>query len=180
MADDDYAAAGGTNLSHTPGKHRGPRFSWTSQYEATFFRSLCESVQLNLREGSTFKQEAWDRAIQALATEHNAYANKGHLINKSDNARKKFRLWRGLREDPEFVYDPTTRMVTASEDAWKRHIEVRQASSNHRSRHQANAAAASPRKSHFPDPSRGARLNTRNTTRFSSPMLLGLAALPSV
>ncbi|KAK5653222.1 hypothetical protein OQA88_9121 [Cercophora sp. LCS_1] len=123
MADDDYSAAGGANLSHTPGKHRGPRFSWTSQYEATFFRSLCESVRLNQREGSTFKQEAWDRAIQALANQHNAFANKGHLINKSDNARKKFRLWRGLREDPEFIYDPSTRMVTASEEAWKRHIE---------------------------------------------------------
>jgi len=124
MSDEDYANAGGANPSnHTPGKHRGPRFSWTPAYEATFFRSLVESTQLNLREGSTFKQEAWDRAIQALIDQHNAYAHKNHLINKSDNARKKFRLWRGLRENPEFHYDRTTRMVTASEDAWKRHIE---------------------------------------------------------
>ncbi|KAK0641837.1 Myb/SANT-like DNA-binding domain-containing protein [Cercophora newfieldiana] len=124
MSDEDYTNAGGANNSnHTPGKHRGPRFSWTPAYEATFFRSLVESTHLNLREGSTFKQEAWDRAIQALIEQHNAYAHKNHLINKSDNARKKFRLWRGLRENPEFHYDRTTRMVTASEDAWKRHIE---------------------------------------------------------
>ncbi|KAK0620800.1 Myb/SANT-like DNA-binding domain-containing protein [Immersiella caudata] len=124
MSDEDYTTAGGANNSnHTPGKHRGPRFSWTPAYEATFFRSLVESTHLNLREGSTFKQEAWDRAIQALIEQHNAYPNKNHLINKSDNARKKFRLWRGLRENPEFHYDRATRMVTASEDAWKRHIE---------------------------------------------------------
>lgn len=107
------------------GKHRGPRFTWNAQFEATFFRSLCESVQLGLREGSTFKPDAWDRAIQALIEKHNAYANKGHLINKSDNARKKYRLWRGLREDPAFYYNPQTRTVTGSEDAWARHLQVR-------------------------------------------------------
>lgn len=121
---DDFGAVGANGSSHTPGKHRGPRFSWTPAYEATFFRSLCESVNLGLREGSTFKQEAWDRAINALIKVHNAFAHKNHLINKSDNARKKFRLWRGLVEDPEFDYNPITRTVTASEDAWKRHIEV--------------------------------------------------------
>jgi len=126
MSDEDFVAAGANNNppNHTPGKHRGPRFSWTPAYEATFFRSLCDSVRLGLREGSTFKQEAWDRAIQALIDRHSAYAHKTHLINKSDNARKKFRLWRGLREDPEFLYDQTTRTVTATDDAWKRHIEV--------------------------------------------------------
>lgn len=123
MSDEDFSAAGGANPSHTPGKHRGPRFSWTPDFEATFFRSLCESVALGLREGSTFKHEAWDRAITALIERHGAYANKSHLINKSDNARKKYRLWRGLREDPAFLYDRASRTVTASEDAWKRHLE---------------------------------------------------------
>lgn len=123
--DDSFAAGGGDTSSLAPGKHRGPRFSWNTQFEATFFASLVESVGLGLREGSTFKPEAWDRALAALIHEHSAYANKGHLINKSDNARKKFRLWRGLREDPEFQYNAATRTVTATEDAWKRHIEVR-------------------------------------------------------
>ncbi|KAK3688777.1 Myb/SANT-like DNA-binding domain-containing protein [Podospora appendiculata] len=125
MADEDFSAAagGGDESNLAAGKHRGPRFSWNPAFEATFFQSLCESVQLGLREGSTFKAEAWDRAAQALIERHNAYANKGHLINKSDNARKKFRLWRGLREDPEFQYNPATRTVTASDEVWKRHVE---------------------------------------------------------
>ncbi|KAK0621949.1 Myb/SANT-like DNA-binding domain-containing protein [Bombardia bombarda] len=126
---DDFAAAAGSSdangLRVAPGKHRGPRFSWNPAFEATFFRSLCESVNAGLREGSTFKPEAWDRATQALISHHNAYAQKSHLINKSDNARKKFRLWRGLREDLEFIYDPQSKTVTASDEAWKRHIEVR-------------------------------------------------------
>ncbi|KAH6989127.1 Myb/SANT-like DNA-binding domain-containing protein [Ilyonectria robusta] len=102
---------------------RAPRFSWTPAYEATFFRSLCESVQLGLRENSSFKAEAWERAAQALQESHGAYPTKSHLINKSDNARKRFRLWRGLREDPEFLYNPVTRTVTATEEAWTAHIE---------------------------------------------------------
>ncbi|KAI9172620.1 L10-interacting MYB domain-containing protein [Paramyrothecium foliicola] len=102
---------------------RAPRFSWTPAYEATFFRSLCESVQLGLRENSSFKAEAWERAAQALQESHAALPAKSHLINKSDNARKRFRLWRGLREDPDFVYSPTTRTVTATEEAWAAHIE---------------------------------------------------------
>ncbi|KAK7414844.1 hypothetical protein QQX98_006359 [Neonectria punicea] len=102
---------------------RAPRFSWTPAYEATFFRSLCESVQLGLRENSSFKAEAWERAAQALQESHGAYPTKSHLINKSDNARKRFRLWRGLREDPEFIYNAVTRTVTATEDAWAAHIE---------------------------------------------------------
>lgn len=125
MADEDFSTTGGGDTSTlAPGKHRGPRFSWNPQYEATFFHSLCESVQLGLREGSTFKPEAWERALTALIQKHSAYAQKSHLINKSDNARKKFRLWRGLREDPEFQYNRATRTVTASDDAWKRHVEV--------------------------------------------------------
>lgn len=114
----------GSGRQHTPSHRKGPRFSWTPAYEATFFRSLCESVKMGLKDNHSFKQEAWDRACQALADRHNAYPNKGHLINKSDNARKKFRLWRGLREDPEFLYNPNTKVVTASEEAWRAHIEV--------------------------------------------------------
>ena len=126
MSDDDFARP--DSGARTGGKHRGPRFSWNPAYEETFFRALCESVQLGLREGSTFRAEAWDRAAQALADRHNAYPNKKHLINKSDNARKKFRLWRSLREDPEFSYNPATRMVTGTDDSWRAHIEVGQSS----------------------------------------------------
>lgn len=132
MSDEDFSAAGGgTGRVAGPGKHRGPRFTWNPQYEATFFRSLCESVSLGLRDGSTFKPEAWEHAMAALIEKHNAYANKGHLINKTDNARKKYRLWRGLREDPEFYYNPQTRTVTATDDAWSRHLQVRSSSAPH-------------------------------------------------
>ncbi|EOO01331.1 hypothetical protein UCRPA7_3172 [Phaeoacremonium minimum UCRPA7] len=128
MSDDEFASPDVSRAhhdpNHTPNSRKGPRFSWTPAYEATFFRSLCESVQLGLKDNHSFKQEAWERAAQALQERHGAYPNKGHLINKSDNARKKFRLWRGLREDPEFLYNPATRIVTASEEAWRAHIEV--------------------------------------------------------
>lgn len=127
MSDDEFASPDVSRAhhdpNHTPNSRKGPRFSWTPAYEATFFRSLCESVQLGLKDNHSFKQEAWERAAQALQERHGAYPNKGHLINKSDNARKKFRLWRGLREDPEFLYNPATRIVTASEEAWRAHIE---------------------------------------------------------
>lgn len=135
MSEDDYGSPeplqGGSEVApnssgrhHTPGHRKGPRFSWTPQFETTFFRSLCDSVNRGLKDNHSFKSEAWDRACQALAERHQAYPNKGHLINKSDNARKKFRLWRGLREDPEFLYNPKSRTVTASEEAWRVHIEV--------------------------------------------------------
>lgn len=137
MSEDDYgspeplqgtgdSAPNSTGRHHTPSHRKGPRFSWTAAYETTFFRSLCESVNLGLKDNHSFKSEAWDRACKALAERHQAYPNKGHLINKSDNARKKFRLWRGLREDPEFLYNPKSRTVTASEEAWREHIEVSQ------------------------------------------------------
>lgn len=116
------ASAAANNIDRD---RRAPRFSWTPAYEATFFRSLCDSVQLGLRENSSFKAEAWERAMQALQDAHGAHPAKSHLINKSDNARKRFRLWRGLREDPEFHYNPVARTVSASEEAWKAHIEVR-------------------------------------------------------
>jgi hypothetical protein len=125
MSEDDIDLAG---QDGQPGRvdrdRRAPRFSWTPAYEATFFRSLCESVQLGMRENSSFKAEAWERAAQALQEHHGAYPAKSHLINKSDNARKRFRLWRGLREDPEFIYNSVTKTVTATEEAWKAHIEV--------------------------------------------------------
>lgn len=79
---------------------------------------------MGYKENHSFKSGAWERAAIALRDKHGAYPEKSHLINKADNARKKFRMWRGLREDPEFLYNPTTRMVTASEDAWRGHFEV--------------------------------------------------------
>ena len=126
MSDDEIDNLGpdGQGSARLDRDRRAPRFSWTPAYEATFFRSLCDSVQLGLRENSSFKAEAWERAAQALADAHGAHPAKSHLINKSDNARKRFRLWRGLREDPDFAYSPATRSVTASEEAWKAHIEV--------------------------------------------------------
>lgn len=135
MSEDDYGspeplqgagdpAPSSAGRHHTPNHRKGPRFSWTPAYETTFFQSLCQSVNLGLKDNHSFKSEAWDRACKALAERHQAYPNKGHLINKSDNARKKFRLWRGLREDPDFLYNPKSRTVTASEAAWRAHIEV--------------------------------------------------------
>ncbi|GJC78640.1 L10-interacting MYB domain-containing protein [Colletotrichum liriopes] len=123
MSDDEFTGPDGPPGSGGDRDKRAPRFSWTPAYEATFFRSLCDSVQLGLRENHSFKADAWDRAATALREKHGAYPTKSHLVNKSDNARKKFRLWRGLREDPDFLYNPTTRTVTASEEAWKAHIE---------------------------------------------------------
>jgi hypothetical protein len=120
----DLAAQDAQGSGRVDRDRRAPRFSWTPAYEATFFRSLCESVQLGMRENSSFKAEAWERAMLALQEHHGAYPAKSHLINKSDNARKRFRLWRGLREDPDFVYNPATRTVTATEEAWRAHIEV--------------------------------------------------------
>ncbi|KAI0164578.1 Myb/SANT-like DNA-binding domain-containing protein [Xylariaceae sp. FL1272] len=110
-------------LSRPSIDRRTPRFSWSQACEETFFRSLCESVQLGYKENNNFKSGAWERAATALRDRHGAYPEKSHLINKADNARKKFRMWRGLREDPAFLYNPSSRMVTASEDAWKQHFE---------------------------------------------------------
>ncbi|TDZ32289.1 L10-interacting MYB domain-containing protein [Colletotrichum spinosum] len=123
MSDDEFAGDGPSGAAGGDRDKRAPRFSWTPAYEATFFRSLCDSVQQGLRENHSFKAGAWDAAAIALREKHGAYPTKNHLVNKSDNARKKFRLWRGLREDPDFLYNPTTRTVTASEEAWKAHIE---------------------------------------------------------
>ncbi|KAG6019736.1 hypothetical protein E4U41_003123 [Claviceps citrina] len=125
MSEDDIDMLGpdGPGSSRVDRDRRPPRFSWTPAYETTFFRSLCASVQLGLRENSSFKAEAWERAAQALQECHGAYPAKSHLINKSDNARKRFRLWRGLREDPDFVYNALSKTVTATEEAWKAHIE---------------------------------------------------------
>ncbi|KAL1897146.1 hypothetical protein Sste5346_004351 [Sporothrix stenoceras] len=99
-----------------------PRFSWTPAYETTFFQSLCQSVQLGLRENMSFKPEAWNRAL-AMLRDQGAYPTKAHLINKTDNARKKFRLWRGLMENPQFTFDPATRIIKGSDEAWTSHLE---------------------------------------------------------
>ncbi|KAI1762659.1 Myb/SANT-like DNA-binding domain-containing protein [Hypoxylon sp. FL1150] len=122
MSDDEVEVTG-TRSSRRNADKRTPRFSWNQAYEETFFRSLCESMQMGYKENHSFKSGAWERAAIALRDKHGAYPEKSHLINKADNARKKFRMWRGLREDPDFLYNPTTRMVTASEEAWRRHFE---------------------------------------------------------
>ncbi|KAI2774513.1 Myb/SANT-like DNA-binding domain-containing protein [Daldinia loculata] len=122
MSDDDIEITS-SRSSRRNADRRTPRFSWNLAYEETFFRSLCESMQMGYKENHSFKSGAWERAAIALRDKHGAYPEKSHLINKADNARKKFRMWRGLREDPEFLYNPTTRMVTASEEAWRRHFE---------------------------------------------------------
>ncbi|TWU78488.1 hypothetical protein ED733_008960 [Metarhizium rileyi] len=125
MSEDDIDMLGpdGQGSTKVDRDRRAPRFSWTPAYETTFFRSLCDSVQLGLRENSSFKAEAWERAAQALQERHGAYPAKSHLINKSDNARKRFRLWRGLRENPDFIYNSVAKTVTATEEAWRVHIE---------------------------------------------------------
>ncbi|KAI1819387.1 Myb/SANT-like DNA-binding domain-containing protein [Xylaria intraflava] len=123
MADEDVQATAASRTPRRNADRRIPRFSWNPAYEDTFFRSLCESMQLGYKDSHNFKAGAWERAAVALRDRHGAYPEKSHLINKADNARKKFRMWRGLREDPNFLYNPATRMVTASEEVWARHFE---------------------------------------------------------
>ncbi|PHH67422.1 hypothetical protein CDD81_32 [Ophiocordyceps australis] len=123
MSEDDVDMADGQPSARVDRDRRAPRFSWTVAYERTFFRSLCDSVQLGFRDNNSFHPQAWERAAQALQESHGAYPAKSHLINKSDNARKRFRLWRGLRENPEFVYNSLTHTVIANEEAWRAHIE---------------------------------------------------------
>ncbi|RYP91176.1 hypothetical protein DL770_002705 [Monosporascus sp. CRB-9-2] len=123
MSEDDVEMSSSALASHSNLDRRTPRFSWSLAYEETFFRSLCESMQLGYKENHSFKAAAWERAAIALRDKHGAYPEKSHLINKADNARKKFRMWRGLREDPDFLYNPTTKTVTASEEAWLKHFE---------------------------------------------------------
>ncbi|KAK7748243.1 hypothetical protein SLS62_008795 [Diatrype stigma] len=123
MSDEDVELTGSTLLSQRNLDRRTPRFSWNLAYEETFFGSLCESMQLGYKENHSFKAGAWERAAIALRDKHGAYPEKSHLINKADNARKKFRMWRGLREDPDFLYNPATRTVTASEEAWRKHFD---------------------------------------------------------
>ena len=155
---------------------RAPRFSWTPSYEATFFRSLCDSVSLGLRENNSFKAEAWERAAAALQATHGAFPTKSHLINKSDNARKRFRLWRGLREDPSFLYNSVAKTVTATEDAWRAHIEVSVYMTTGRwprepSNPNTDAELRKPtRKSRCPEPFEADLSITKNTWRFSTPM----------
>ena len=75
MSADDFSSAMGpppAGDNATPQQRKGPRFSWTPAYEATFFRSLCESVSLGLKDNHSFKQEAWDRAMHALKERHGA------------------------------------------------------------------------------------------------------------
>jgi hypothetical protein len=124
MSDDEVdLTAPGSASSRRNADRRTPRFSWNTAYEETFFRSLCESMQLGFKENHSFKSGAWERAAIALRDKHGAYPEKSHLINKADNARKKFRMWRGLREDPNFLYNPVTKTVTAPEHVWRAHFE---------------------------------------------------------
>lgn len=171
---DAQAATAAAAAARADRDRRAPRFSWTPAYEETFFRSLCESVQLGLRENSSFKAEAWERAATALQATHGAYPAKSHLINKSDNARKRFRLWRGLREDPDFMYNPVTRIVKATEEAWKAHIEVTSPSPRQSREMPANLTnSENPYQGH----SAAGPLSTKTTWRFCIRMSLGRAVL---
>lgn len=107
-----------------PTDRRIARFSWTSAYEDTFFRSLIDSMNTGLKDSHSFKSLAWDHAIQAIHNAHGAAPSKSHLINKLDNMRKKFRLWRSLRVLPEFYYDEHSHTLQATDETWATHIAV--------------------------------------------------------
>ncbi|KAL1892415.1 hypothetical protein Cpir12675_004568 [Ceratocystis pirilliformis] len=104
---------------------RAPRVSWTPDYEGTFFRSLWESVLKGLRDNATgtLKSEAWAKAAHDLWSTHNVRLEKNHLKNKADNARKRFKAWRGLRDNPAFKYNEANSTVSASDEAWEEHLQ---------------------------------------------------------
>ena len=101
-----------------------PRFQWVEAYELTFFQSLVDSIHDGLRPESLLKPEAWRRAMKALQDTHEIAVTKSQLANKYDNTKKKFRVWRALREQSGFSYDPTTGRVTAPDHAWDAYLEV--------------------------------------------------------
>ncbi|KAL5614655.1 hypothetical protein BROUX41_004753 [Berkeleyomyces rouxiae] len=108
-----------------PSFQRAPRVSWTPAYEETFFRSLRDSVRKGLRDNTTgaLKSEAWAQAAHDLRATHGVQLEKNHLKNKADNARKRFKAWRGLRDNPAFQYNETNATVAASDEAWEEHLQ---------------------------------------------------------
>jgi hypothetical protein len=101
-----------------------PRFQWLEAYELTFFQSLVDSIHDGLRPESLLKPEAWRRAMKALQDTHDITITKSQLANKYDNTKKKFRVWRALREEPGFGYDLATGCVTAPDQVWDAYLEV--------------------------------------------------------
>jgi len=100
-----------------------PRFQWLEAYELTFFQSLVDSIHDGLRPESLLKPEAWRRAMKALQDTHDITITKSQLANKYDNTKKKFRVWRALREEPGFGYDLATGCVTAPDQVWDAYLE---------------------------------------------------------
>ena len=103
---------------------RRQRFQWLPAYELTFFQSLVDSINDGLRADSSLKQEAWNRASKALKDAHGITVSKPQLMNKYDNAKKKYRVWRALREQSGFGYDPDTKCITAPDHVWDAYIKV--------------------------------------------------------
>jgi hypothetical protein len=99
------------------------RFQWLAAYELTF-QSLVDSIHDGLRADSSLKQEAWNRASKALRDVHGITVLKPQLMNKYDNAKKKFRVWRTLREQSGFGYDQDTKCITAPDHVWDAYIKV--------------------------------------------------------
>jgi len=61
--------------------------------------------------------------MKALQDTHEITVTKSQLANKYDNTKKKVRVWRALREQSGFSYDPATGCVTAPDHAWDAYLE---------------------------------------------------------
>ncbi|OVA18453.1 Myb/SANT-like domain [Macleaya cordata] len=103
---------------------KGRQLRWTQEMDECMIEILIEQVNLGRKGDRGFKDQAYNAVTKALADRLGVDVSRAHMDNRLRTFRTEYRMFRTLREQSGFDWDPVKNRVTASDSTWNEYLKA--------------------------------------------------------
>ncbi|RZC77616.1 hypothetical protein C5167_001809 [Papaver somniferum] len=97
---------------------------WTQEMDECMIKILIEQEKLGRKGDRGFKDQAYSAVTRGLSDCLRVDVSRSHIDNRLRTFRTEYRMFRTLREQNEFDWDPVKNKLTASDSIWNEYIKA--------------------------------------------------------
>ncbi|KAI3835696.1 hypothetical protein MKX03_015299 [Papaver bracteatum] len=97
---------------------------WSQEMDECMIKILIEQEKLGCKGDRGFKDQAYNAVTRGLSDCLGVDVSRSHIDNRLRTFRTEYRMFRTLREQNEFDWDPVKNKLTASDSIWNEYIKA--------------------------------------------------------
>ncbi|KAF6155218.1 hypothetical protein GIB67_019744 [Kingdonia uniflora] len=105
-------------LIEVDSKEKGKQLRWSQEMDECMIQILVEQASLRFKGERGYKDQAFHAVSEALADQLSVDVCRNHIDNRLKTLRTEYHMYRTLREQNGFCWDPYTNKVTAPDAEW--------------------------------------------------------------